>query len=62
MGKGWDQTGPGGRFSERGSGCWQTLLVPKGPCSAFAEEGLCQPVLAPGPQPPASCRAASAGL
>lgn len=64
MRKGWDQTSPGGRYSERerGSGCWQTLLILKSPCPAFAEDGLCQPALAPGPQPRASGRAANAGL
>lgn len=38
------------------------LLILKSPCPAFAEDGLCQPALAPGPQPPASGRAANAGL
>lgn len=49
MGTGWDQTGPGGRYSKRGSGCWQTLLIPQGSCPAFAEGSWWQPALAPGP-------------
>lgn len=57
MDKGWDQTCPGGKYSKKGSGCWQILLVPQGPCPAFAEDGWWQPALAPGPPASSSVQA-----
>lgn len=61
-GEGLGQIGSGRRYSKGGSRYWQTLLVPQGPCPAFAEGCWCQLALAPGPQPPAAYRTASAGL
>lgn len=57
MDKGWDQTCPGGKYSKKGSGCWQIPLVPQGPCPAFAEDGWWQPALAPGPPASSSVQA-----